>query len=426
MTDNKSADSKQGGSGSDALAGDVSKDLAMKLSAHMAKIKVFGIGGGGVNAVNNMIRSGLQGVEFYAANTDAQALQSSPAANKIFLGEETTRGLGAGADPDRGFSAAKESEETIRKALTGADMVFVTAGCGGGTGTLGSSVVAQVAKELGCLTVGVVTKPFLFEGKRRMKNAERGIEELSKHVDTLITIPNQRLLSVAGRNTTLLDTFRKADDILFQAVKGISDLILYEGHVNVDFADVRAVMSEMGMAMMGTGEAKGANRAIEAAQKAITSPLLEDISIHGARGVLINVTASPDITLPEVNEAAALIQEEAHDDANIIWGMVIDPKLEDSVRITVIATGFESKPKMDATLTPGLMNSQAAGSDKLDMPAFMRRGKDGAPGGAVVGGTTGAQPSSAADVIKLRKVSVMGGESEEKFEIPTFLRRQAE
>ncbi len=428
MTDNnKSADSKNvGGIVSDIAGGDINKDLAMKLSAHMAKIKVFGIGGGGVNAVNNMIRSGLQGVEFYAANTDAQALQSSPAANKIFLGEETTRGLGAGADPDRGFSAAKESEETIRTALTGADMVFVTAGCGGGTGTLGSSVVAQVAKELGCLTVGVVTKPFLFEGKRRMKNAERGIEELSKHVDTLITIPNQRLLSVAGRNTTLLDTFRKADDILFQAVKGISDLILYEGHVNVDFADVRAVMSEMGMAMMGTGEAKGANRAIEAAQKAITSPLLEDISIHGARGVLINVTASPDITLPEVNEAAALIQEEAHDDANIIWGMVIDPKLEDSVRITVIATGFEAKAKVDASLTPGLMNNQGAGSEKLDMPAFMRRGKDGAGAGTAVGGTSTGQPSSAADVIKLRKVSVMGGESEEKFEIPTFLRRQAE
>jgi cell division protein FtsZ len=426
MSDQKGADTKAG-TETEAASKDLGgRDLAMKLSAHMAKIKVFGIGGGGVNAVNNMIRSGLQGVEFYAANTDAQALASSPAANKIFLGEETTRGLGAGADPDRGFSAAKESEETIRKALTGADMVFVTAGCGGGTGTLGSSVVAQVAKELGCLTVGVVTKPFLFEGKRRMKNAERGIEELSKHVDTLITIPNQRLLSVAGRNTTLLDTFRKADDILFQAVKGISDLILYEGHVNVDFADVRAVMSEMGMAMMGTGEAKGANRAIEAAQKAITSPLLEDISIHGARGVLINVTASPDITLPEVNEAAALIQEEAHDDANIIWGMVIDPKLEDSVRITVIATGFEAKPKLEAGLSGGAlaggMMKDGTASEKLDMPAFMRRGKDG---GASVG-ASGATPSSAADVIKLRKVSVMGGESEEKFEIPTFLRRQAE
>ena len=302
-------------------------------------------------------------------------------------------------------------------------MAFITAGMGGGTGTLGSSVVASVAKELGCLTVGVVTKPFLFEGKRRMRNAERGIEELQKQVDTLITIPNQRLLSIAGRNTTLLDTFKKADDILFQAVKGISDLIIYEGLVNVDFADVRAVMSEMGMAMMGTGESSGENRAIEAAEKAVSSPLLEDISIHGARGVLINITASPDVTLQEVNEAAELIHAEAHEEANIIWGMVIDPNLEDQVRVTVIATGFGELNDGDTTITmtqvsgasketPVTQSVQAISSGlQSDIPAFARKGKENGGG----------------EVIKLKKLSVLSSsEDEEKYEIPTFLRKQVE
>lgn len=391
-------------------------ETAKKLQANMARIKVFGIGGGGNNAINNMIRSGLQGVEFYAANTDAQALASSEAANKLQIGHEVTRGLGAGADPDVGYAAARESIEAIRKALEGADMVFITAGMGGGSGTLGASVVAEVAKDLGCLTVGVVTKPFLFEGKRRMRNAERGIDELKKHVDTLITIPNQRLLSIAGRNTSLIDTFRKADDILYQAVKGISDLIIFEGLVNVDFADVRAVMSEMGMAMMGTGQASGENRAIEAAEKAVSSPLLEDVSIHGAKGVLINVTASPDVTLQEVNEAAELIHAEAHEDANIIWGMVIDPDIEDTVRVTVIATGFGDS-RMDSI--PVSVASAAAGTSALakeiersETPAFMRN-----------------RPQSGADdkVIKLKKVSVLsGGDDDDKFEIPTFLRKSVD
>jgi cell division protein FtsZ len=372
---------------------------AKKLQDNNAVIKVFGVGGAGLNAVNNMIRGKLEGVEFFAANTDAQQLQSSEAKNKIQLGGEVTRGLGAGADPDVGEAAAKESIEDIRKALEGADMVFITAGMGGGTGTLGASVVAQVSKELGCLTVGVVTKPFMFEGKRRMRNAERGIEELKKHVDTLITIPNQRLLSIAGRNTSLIETFKRADDILFQAVRGISDLIIYEGLVNVDFADVRAVMSEMGMAMMGTGEATGDNRAIEAAEKAISSPLLEDISIHGARGVLINVTASPDVTLQEVNEAAELIHAEAHDDANIIWGMVIDPNLSDKVRVTVIATGF------------GDNRTASVGTPLEEKP--MATPKTGI-------GSTGI------GVIPLRKVSVIGGDDEDKLDIPTFLRKQAD
>lgn len=379
-----------------------------------ANIKVFGIGGAGLNAVNNMIRAGLGGVEFFAANTDAQALASAEAKNKIQLGDEITKGLGAGADPDMGYAAAKESNELIRKALDGADMVFITAGMGGGTGTLGSSVVAEIAKELGCLTVGVVTKPFLFEGKRRMRNAERGIEELRKQVDTLITIPNQRLLSIAGRNTSLLDTFRRADDILYQAVKGISDLIIFEGLVNVDFADVRAVMSEMGMAMMGTGESSGENRAMEAAEKAISSPLLEDISIHGARGVLINVTASPDVTLQEVNEAAELIHAEAHDDANIIWGMVIDPNLEDKVRVTVIATGFGDRIGEETTLSmttvSGKESNMLSSNDRLEVPTFARKSQ-----------------ASNGEVIKLKKLSVLSSaEDEEKYEIPAFLRKQVD
>jgi cell division protein FtsZ len=376
-----------------------------------AKIKVFGIGGGGLNAVNNMIRSGLTGVEFFAANTDAQALASCLPTNKIRLGDDITKGLGAGADPEVGRAAARESVEAVRKALEGADMVFITAGMGGGTGTYGASVVAEVAKSLGCLTVGVVTKPFMFEGKRRMRNADHGIEELKKHADTLITIPNQRLLSVAGRNTSLMDTFRKADDVLYQAVKGISDLIICEGLVNVDFADVRAVMSEMGMAMMGTGEASGDNRAVEAAEKAISSPLLEDISIHGARGVLINVTASPDVTLQEVNEAAELIHSEAHEDANIIWGMVIDPNLTDRVRVTVIATGFGDPAAQAAQSVQGGVEMQAAASavaaglGKITSPQL--------------------QSSASSDVIKLKKLSVLkAGEDEDKFEIPTFLRKQ--
>lgn len=395
----------------------MAEDIAEKLRRNKAFIKVLGIGGAGVNAVNNMIESGLEGVEFFAANTDAQALLSSRATNKIQLGDEITKGLGAGADPDVGYAAAQESAEQIRKALEGADMVFVTAGLGGGTGTLGSSVVAEVARDLGCLTVGVVTKPFLFEGKRRMRNAERGIEELSKQVDTLITIPNQRLLSVAGRNTSLLETFRRADDILFQAVKGISDLIFYEGLVNVDFADVRAVMSEMGMAMMGTGEASGDNRAVEAAEKAVSSPLLEDISIHGARGVLINVTASPDVTLQEVNEAAELIHAESDEDANIIWGMVIDPNLEDKVRVTVIATGFGDRSEEATTLSLASVSAGTQGVTKQrernEVPTFARG--------------TENHSSSAGEVIKLKKLSVLSSaEDDEKYEIPTFLRKQAD
>ena len=393
-----------------------------------ARIKVIGIGGGGGNAVNNMIRSGLQGVEFIAANTDAQALRSSEAPVKIQLGAELTRGLGAGANPEVGEASARESEGAIREALEGADMVFVTAGMGGGTGGGGAAIVASIAKELGALTVGVVSKPFIFEGKRRGSNADLGIATLEREVDTLITIPNQRLISVAGRNTSLLDTFRKADEVLYQAIKGISDLILFEGLVNVDFADVKAVMSEMGMALMGSGESSGENRAIEASERAISSPLLEDVSIRGARGVLINVTAGADVTLQEINEAAELIHGEAHDDANIIWGMVIDPTMEESVRVTVIATGFGEATDQAVKTTSQAANignqsaviaakraveagSSSEGQSDLDVPTFARKQKD----------------KSRTDGSRVKKISLLTpAEDEEKYEIPTFLRRQAE
>src|SRR5262245_26174621 len=318
-----------------------------------ARIKVVGVGGGGGNAVNTMIAAGLPGVDFIATNTDAQALKANLAPVKLQLGEKLTRGLGAGGKPEMGRQAAEEDIERLKEHLASADMIFITAGMGGGTGTGAAPVIARVAKELGSLTVGVVTKPFQFEGKQRMKQAEGGMHELKSCVDTLIAIPNQRLLSVAGRNSSILETFKKADDILLQAVRGISDLITVHGLINLDFADVRTIMSEMGMAMMGAALAQGENRAVEAAQKAISSPLLEDVSIQGARGVLINITGGPDLSLHEVNEAATLIQEEADADANIIFGAVIDESMGDEVRITVIATGFgesaqSEKPKSGA------------------------------------------------------------------------------
>lgn len=305
-----------------------------------ARIKAIGIGGGGGNAINTMIDEQLRGVDFIVANTDSQALDASRAENKIQIGDSLTRGLGAGANPDVGRRAALEDKERIREYLTGADMIFITAGMGGGTGTGGAPIIASVAKELGALTVGVVTKPFIFEGKRRMQQAEEGIRDLKEKVDTLVVIPNQRLLSIAGKSTTLLETFRVADGVVTQAVRGIADLVVTPGLINLDFADVRTVMKEMGFALMGAAAASGENRAVEAAQQAISSPLLEDLSINGARGVLINITGGADMSLFEVNEAATLIQEEAHEDATIIFGAVIDEEIEDELRITVIATGF--------------------------------------------------------------------------------------
>lgn len=306
-----------------------------------ATIKVIGVGGGGGNALNTMIASGLSGVEFIAANTDAQALTHSKATVRVQLGNEVTRGLGCGANPDKGRDSALEARDRLRELLIGADMVFVTAGLGGGTGTGAAPIVAEVAREVGALTVAVVTKPFLFEGRVRQRHAERGLDELHRVVDTLITIPNQRLLAVAGKNTKMKDAFRLADDVLQGAVRGISELITGHGLINLDFNDVRAIMNEMGMALMGTGSAKGETRAVEAARAAISNPLLEDLSMEGARGVLINFTGGSDMTLHEVEEAAKLIQESSHEDANIIFGAVIDEQLEGELRVTVIATGLD-------------------------------------------------------------------------------------
>lgn len=310
-----------------------------------ANIKVVGVGGGGSNAVSTMIEGQMSGVEFIVANTDIQALNAHKASGKIQLGVDLTKGLGAGANPDVGRRAAIESYNEIVEKVDGADMVFVTAGMGGGTGTGGAPVVAKIARELGALTIGVVTRPFIFEGKKRQKHADGGLQELKENVDTLIVIPNQKLLSIAGDKTPLTETFKKADEVLLQAVKGISDLINIRGLINLDFADIRTVMQAKGLALMGTGSAKGENRAVEAATAAISSPLLENIKIDGATGIIINVTGGPDLSLYEVNEASTLITEAAHEDAEIIFGAVIDENMTDEVRVTVIATGFADPDK---------------------------------------------------------------------------------
>jgi cell division protein FtsZ len=316
-----------------------------------ARIKVVGVGGGGCNAVNTMIRAGLSGVEYIVANTDAQALSISLAQTKIQLGGNVTKGLGAGANPEIGKKAALEDYEKISEVLKGADMVFITAGMGGGTGTGAAPVIAKLAKELGALTVGVVTKPFVFEGKRRFKQAEEGIRNLEESVDSLITIPNQRLLYLAGENLSLVDTFKKADEVLLNAVRGISDLINNTGHINADFADVSTVMANKGLALMGTGSSKGEGRAIRAATEAISSPLLEDISIHGATGIIINITGSDSLTMHETNEAVTLIMEAADENAEIIFGTVIDNNCGENVMVTVIATGLGGQVRAVSSTT---------------------------------------------------------------------------
>src|SRR5213080_3736246 len=383
-----------------------------------ARIKVVGVGGGGGNAVNTMIAAGLPGVDFIAANTDSQALKANLAPIKMQLGEKLTRGLGAGGKPEVGKHAAQEDIERLREYLADADMIFITAGMGGGTGTGAAPVIAKVAKELGSLTVGVVTKPFSFEGKRRMKQADEGMKELKDCVDTLIAIPNQRLLSGAGRNSSMLESFKKADDVLLQAVRGISDLVTVHGLINLDFADVRAIMSEMGMAMMGAAVASGENRAVEAAQKAISSPLLEDLSISGARGVLINITGPPDLSLHEVNEA--------EDDANIIFGAVIDESMADEVRITVIATGFGERPEAGEKPRSATRDGRPAAAgegrpvkrlgllaeDELDVPTWQRRRQE--PPVAAARGAQRPAPKGADE------------EPGEDYKVPTFLRRGAD
>jgi len=325
-------------------------EFAEETQQYQARIKVVGVGGSGGNAINTMMQFGLEGVEFIAVNTDAQALNANNAPVKIPIGQAVTKGLGAGADPERGRKSALEDVNRLKEALTGADMVFITAGMGGGTGTGAAPVIAQLAREEGALTVGVVTKPFVFEGRQRSRRAELGLATLGDHVDTLITIPNQKLITLSDEELTFVEAFRKADEVLFQAVQGISDLITQEGIVNVDFADVRAVMDNMGRALMGTGCAKGEGRARLAAEQAITSPLLDDISVDGATGVLINIVGGPDMKMREIEEAATLIQEQAHEDANIIFGASIVEGMADMIKVSVIATGFNRSEQEAADL----------------------------------------------------------------------------
>ena len=358
-----------------------------------AKIKVVGVGGGGGNAINRMIEAGIEGVQFLVTNTDLQALKSSRASVKIQIGEKLTRGLGAGGDPEVGRQSALEDTEKIIEALEGSDMVFITTGLGGGTGTGAAPIIASLATELGALTVAVVTKPFRFEGRRRQRQAEQGLNELRECVDTVITIPNERLLNAVTKGTPFLESFKLADDVLRQAVQGISDIITVPGLINVDFADVKTIMAGMGMALMGTGSATGENRALEATQRAISSPLLEEASIEGAKGLLVNVTGGTDLTLFEVNEAMSIIHDSADPDANIIFGAVLNEALGDEMKITVIATGFDkaaaqaepartyttqppAPPNPGVPAGPGTNPSGPLRRDDIDVPAFMRKKAD--------------------------------------------------
>jgi cell division protein FtsZ len=379
-----------------------------------ARIKVVGCGGGGGNAVENMICSAMSGVTFITANTDIQALQKSQAEYRIQLGEKLTKGLGAGANPDVGRDAALESIDAIREAIGDCDMVFVTAGMGGGTGTGAAPVVAQVAKEAGALTVAVVTKPFYFEGKKRLLSAEKGVQALRDVVDSIITIPNDRLLSLASKKATFIEMLKKADEILYFAVKGISDLIMVPGLINLDFADVKAVMSEMGLAMMGFGTARGESRAREAALKAITSPLLEDVTIDGARGVLMNITCGPDLTIEEVDEAASTITEAVHEDAKVFFGTVFDPDATDEMRITVIATGIESAMQREAA--PQQKREEQKPVEVINQLSRQKASGAplGGPGGGGGGGTTVQSP---------RSVRVLSSQQANDYNIPAYLRK---
>ncbi len=387
----------------------------MDVDSQSAVIKVIGVGGGGGNAVNHMLRSNIEGVDFICANTDAQALKNTEVKTALQLGSNVTRGLGAGADPVCGHEAATEDRDRIHEALEGADMVFITAGMGGGTGTGAAPVVAEVAKELGILTVAVVTKPFSFEGGKRMRIAEEGIAKLSEHVDSVITIPNEKLLAVLGKTTSLLDAFKAANDVLLNAVQGIAELITKPGLINVDFADVRTVMSEMGVAMMGTGRATGDQRAREAAELAIRSPLLEDINLSGARGILVNITAGLDLAIGEFDEVGNTVKEFARDDATVVVGTVIDPDMVDEMRVTVVATGLGEEmpavmPQPEVEIKPvRLVSNDAGETDNLDynsleVPTNIRR-----------------NTKSAKDYVKSAS-----GKDMEYLDIPAFLRRQAD
>jgi cell division protein FtsZ len=398
-----------------------------------ARIKVIGVGGGGSNAVNRMARAGLDGVEFIVANTDLQALKMNAAPHKLQIGAKLTKGLGAGADPNVGRQAALEDTEKLIEALDGADMVFVTTGLGGGTGTGAAPVIASLASELGALTIAVVTKPFKFEGKKRQLQAERGLEELRECVDTVITIPNERLLATIARSTSLNDAFITADDVLRQAIQGISDLIIVPGLINLDFADVKTIMAGMGFAIMGTGMGEGDARALDAANAAISSPLLEEASVKGARGVIINVTGGTDLSLIEVSEASAIIQEAAHEEANIIFGAVVDPKMEGKVKITVIATGFE-RPSSAVSAQPA---STSAAETPVDLRSYAAWKQDAGERVAAAGGSrmpfgrrvvldlpVAPPPQVAAEAAQ----TVPGAEFEpaSPLDVPAFLRRQSE
>lgn len=372
-----------------------------------AKIKVIGIGGGGGNAINTMIACSVNHVEFLAANTDVQALRRSNAPVKIQLGAELTKGLGAGANPTRGREAALEDREKLTELLKGADMVFIAAGMGGGTGTGAAPVIADVAREVGALTVGVVTKPFTREGKQRLAKAEEGIKEMKKHVDSLVVIPNDRLLGLAGKSMSILDAFKPSDDVLRQAVQGISDLITTSGMINVDFADVKSIMSERGMAMMGIGVASGENRGVEAATRAISSPLLEDIDISGAKGVLVNISGSSSMTMDEFDDASRIIHEKVHEDANIIIGLVIDESLGDNIKITAIATGFGDRFDVEK-VKHELKNVAPLIKNEIDLkvPTFIRQ----------------QQQSQA----RGRQRNIFTEDEEEQYDIPTFLRKSVD
>jgi cell division protein FtsZ len=369
-----------------------------------AKIKVIGVGGGGCNAVNTMVCAGLEGVEFIACNTDLQALKAAAAPGKLQIGAALTKGLGAGANPEIGKKAAIEDSKKIAERLDGADMVFVTAGMGGGTGTGAAPIISKMAKEKGALTVGVVTKPFLFEGRRRFKQAEEGLREMKDAVDTLITVPNQRLLNVVEETTTLQDAFKIADDILKEAVQGIADLITVPGLINLDFADIKTIMYDMGVALMGTGKAAGENRTVEAAGKAISSPLLEEASIKGAKGILINITGGPDMTLMDINEAATIITDAAHEDSNIIFGSVINQDMCDKIKVTVIATGFSSS--QTKAESPQRRIRPLPGREELETPAHITREMVKKP-----------EP-----VLEMKGMSKINTND---LDIPTFLRKKA-
>jgi cell division protein FtsZ len=381
-------------------------------TGQVAKLKVVGVGGGGCNAINTMIASNLEGVEFISANTDVQALKNSRASVRLQLGEALTKGLGAGADPHIGKNAALEDIDKIRESLEGADMIFIAAGLGGGTGTGAAPVIAEAAKALGALTVAIVTKPFNFEGKRRRRIAEEGLKELADKVDSLIAIPNQRLISVVERQTSLVESFKMADEVLLHGLKSISELVTVPGLINLDFADVKTIMSERGMAFMGIGIASGEDRAKEAARKAISSPLLEDISISGARGLLINIAGSSTLSLHEVDEAVSLIQQEAHDDedSNIIFGAVIDDSLGDRIQITVIATGFDRTAEL---LQEQFGSEFAANRLTRDAPV------------ANAAGFSGALFREPAKVIKLGTI-ISEFADDGAYDIPTFIRNQAD